>query len=553
MQMNCRDMHRRLNALKSERASFVPHWRNLSEFILPRQSRFFVTDRNRGDRRSNKINDNTATLSARTLSSGMMGGLTSPSRPWFQLRTGDPELNELQSVKVWLTTVRDLMNEVFLSSNLYTTLPMVYSDLGVFGTSAFAVLEDDEDVIRCYHFPIGSYMLGTDYKGRVNTMFREFQMTVDQMVGEFGLENVSPRVRDLYNAKNLDAWCDVVHCVEPNRDYDPRRLHSKFKAFRSCYYEPGNLDECLSDKGFDSFPIMASRWQLTGEDVYGHCPGMDALGDIKALQIEQKRKAEVIAKQANPPMTAPESMRHAAASVLPGAITYVPSNQNGASFGPAYQVQANIQHLMMDIQENQQRIKRAFFEDLFLMLANIQHGQMTAQEVAERQQEKLLLLGPVLERLNDELFDPLIDRVFEIMLRRNLLPPVQDELKGVGNLNVEYVSIMAQAQKLAGIGGVERLVQFVGNLSAADPDTLDKLDLDATVDVMANMLGVPPKIVRDQKAIDQRRQARQQQQQRQQAMAAMQQAADTGKTLADTQVTEPSALTAMMAQMRGGA
>lgn len=545
-------LQRRLGSLKTERSSFDPHWRDLNEFILPRQARFFVTDRNKGNRTSSKINDNTATLAARTLSSGMMGGLTSPSRPWFQLRTPDPDLNEFQPVKEWLALARDRMNEVFLSSNLYTTLPTAYSDLGVYGTTAFAVLEDDEDVIRCYAFPIGSYCLGASYRGTVDSFFREFQMTAGQLVGQFGKDKCSAPVKTAYDRGNYDAWFDVVHAVEPNPDADDGKMDSKFKRFRSVYYEPSNQEGLLSEKGFDEFPIMAPRWQLTGEDIYGHSPGMDALGDVKALQLEQKRKMEAIALQVKPPMVAPVTMEGKAASILPGAITYVPGQQAVAdAFRPALQVQINLQHLIQDIQECQQRIKRAFFEDLFLMLANIQHGQMTAQEVAERQQEKLLLLGPVLERLNDELFDPLIDRTFKIMFKRNLLPPPPEELAGV-ELQVEYVSIMAQAQKLQGISGVQQLIQFGGNLVAADQSVLDNLDLDEAINVMADMLGTPPKMIRDKTARDAIRQGRAQQQQLQQRMAMAQQAAEAGKTMADTNITEPSALTAMMQQLRGG-
>lgn len=545
-------LERRKSALKNERASFDPHWRELSEYILPRQARFFVSDRNKGNRVSSKINDNTATLSVRTLASGMMGGLTSPSRPWFQLRTPDPALNDRQAVKEWLSLARDRMNEVFLSSNLYTTLPVCYADLGVFGTSAFAVLEDDEDVIHCQAFPIGSYLLGADHRGRVDSFYREFQMTVAQMVGKFGKDKCSVNVQRAYDGGSYDQWIDVSHAVEPNPEHDNKMLDSKYKAWRSVYWEPGKGNGFLDERGFDEFPIMAPRWQVNAEDVYGtDCPGMVGLGDIKSLQLEQKRKMEAIAKQVSPPMVAPESMRNGSASVLPGNITYVPGQQGQQAFAPAYQVQANLQHLMLDIQENQQRIKRAFFEDLFLMLANIQHGQMTAQEVAERQQEKLLLLGPVLERLNDELFDPLIDRVFKIMLKRNLLPPPPPELGGV-ELQVEYVSIMAQAQKLQGISGVQQLVQFGGNLVAVDQSVLDKYDFDETIDIMASMLGTPPKMIRDDATVAQIRQQRAQQQRAQQMMAMAQQGAETAKTMADTQVTDPSALTAMMAQMRGG-
>jgi head-to-tail connecting protein len=544
-------LERRKGALTNERSSFIPHWKELSEFILPRQARFFVTDRNKGDRRSTKIHDNTATLAARTLSSGMMGGLTSPSRPWFQLLTPDPDLNEFQAVKEWLFLARDRMSQYFLSSNLYTTLPQTYAELGVFGTSAFSVLEDDEDVVRCYPFPIGSYSLATSHRGVVDTLYREYQMTAGQMVSEFGLKNCSAPVKRAYAAGRYDDPFDVVHAVEPNPEHDQKKLESKHKAWRSVYYEAGCKEEYfLSEKGFDSFPVMAPRWQVGAEDIYGtDCPGMVALGDIKALQLEQRRKMEAVAKMVNPPMVAPSSMKNAALSVLPGAINYQ-QETGAAAFTPAYQVQARLDHLVADIQESQHRIKEAFFVPLFQMFEQIDHGQMTAQEVGERQREKMLLLGPVLERLNDELFDPLIDRTFAIMLKRNLLPPPPPELHGV-NLNVEYVSIMAQAAKLQGISGVQQLVQFGGNLAAANPEILDKYDFDATVDIFAGMLNTPPKMIRDNKAVQAIRAQRAQQQQMQQRLQMAQQAAETGKTMADTNVTDPNMLTQMLANVRG--
>lgn len=543
--------NRRLASLKTERASFIEHWRDLSDYILPRQSRFVVTDRNRGDRRNSKIVDNTATLAVRTLASGMMSGITSPARPWFQLRTPDPALNEFTPVKLWLELVKSRMQEVFLRSNLYTTLPITYGDLGVFGTNAFAVLEDSEDVIRCYPYPIGSYMIGTSYRGNVDTCYREFQMTVTQIVGQFGIEQVSESVKNLYERGNKDAWIDVIHVVEPNDEYDERRPSSKYKRFRSVYYEPGqNRDQLLRESGFDDFPLMAPRWSLTGEDIYGHSPAMDALGDIKALQLEQKRKAQAIDKLVNPPMTAPSSLRNQRASLLPGDVTYVDISQGQQGFAPAYQINPRIQELMMDIQENQGRIRRAFFEDLFLMIANDTRSNITAREIQERHEEKLLMLGPVLERLNDELLDPLIDRTFNIMMKVGMIPKPPPELQGM-DLSVEYISVMAQAMKMVGISSIERTMQFAGQIAQANPQVLDKIDFDQALDEYSTMLGVPPSIIRDDETVAKTRAQRAQQQNMMMAAQTAQQGAQTAKTLSETQVTDENALTNMINNLRG--
>lgn len=542
---------RRLAELTTERSSFIRHWQDLSDYILPRQARFTVTDRNRGDRRNSKIVDNTATLAVRTLSSGMMSGITSPARPWFQLATPDPSLNEFTPVKLWLDLVKQRMSTVFLRSNLYTTLPITYADLGVFGTNAFAVLEDDEDVIRCYPFPIGSYAIGTSHRGNTDSVYREYQMTARQLVSQFGIESVSIATKNLYERGNGEAWIDVVHAVEPNPDYDERKAESRYKRFRSCYYEKGaDGENMLRRSGFDDFPVMAPRWSLTGEDIYGHSPGMDALGDIKALQLEQKRKAQAIDKMVNPPMTAPSSLRNSRASLLPGDVTYVDVQSGQQGFAPAYEINPRIQELMLDIQDNQGRIRRAFFEDLFLMIANDQRSNITAREIQERHEEKLLMLGPVLERLNDELLDPLIDRTFNIMTRMGLIPPPPKELQGM-DLSVEYISVMAQAMKLTGITGIERFMAFAGNMAQANPEVMDKIDFDQAIDEYANMVGTPPSLVRDDDTVAQvRKQRAEQQAQMQQAELAAQ-GAQTAKTLSQTQLTDENAVGAMINQLRG--
>lgn len=520
--------------LESERSSFLSHWRELNDYILPRRGRFTSSDVNKGDRRTRNIIDSTATYSARTLRSGMMSGVTSPARPWFRLTTPDPDLAENGTVKEWLHVTGQRMSTIFLRSNLYKVLPVVYGDMGVFGTGAMAVLEDDETVIRCYAFPIGSYMLANDAKLQVRVFVREFKMTTRQIVEQFGrlsegkpdFTNISTNVRNLWERGQFEDWIDVCHVIAPNGGYDSTKLEAKFKRFSGCYYEKASdEDKILEESGFDEFPILAPRWEVTGEDVYGtDCPGMTALGDIKQLQLMEKRGAQGLEKMVNPPMVAPPSMRSAKLTLLPGDVSFVQEAQN-ASFRPAHEVSLPLDQLEAKEDQIRFRVQRAFHEDLFLMLSNLDRKEITATEIMERREEKLLALGPVLEQLNQDLLDPLIDRTFAIMVRRGLIPEPPEELQGV-TLKVEYISVMAQAQQQAGLAGIDRLATFVSTLAEAkqDPSVFDKFDIDQAIDEYGQMTGVPPRLIVPDEQVAAMRQAR----------AEQQQAAQQAETLATT-------------------
>ncbi|APV24074.1 phage tail protein [Klebsiella pneumoniae] len=532
--------------LTNDRSSFDPHWRELSDFINPRGSRFLVTDVNRDDRRNTKIVDPTATLAARTLSSGMMSGITSPARPWFKLATPDPDMMDYGPVKLWLEVVQRRMNEVFNKSNIYQSLPLLYASLGNYSTGAMAVLEDDSDVIRTMMFPIGSYYMANSARGSVDTCFRKFSMTVRQLVMEFGLNNVSDSVKGMWDSGNYESWIEVIHAVYPNIDRDTAKLNSKNKPVKSVYYEVGgDSDKLLRESGFDEFPIMAPRWEVNGEDVYGSsCPGMIALGQVKALQLEQKRKSQLIDKATNPPMVGPSSLRNQRVSLLPGDITYIDQVTGQDGFKPAYLVNPNTADLLADIQDTRQIINSAYFVDLFMMLQNINTRSMPVEAVIEMKEEKLLMLGPVLERLNDECLNPLIDRTFSIMARKNLLPPPPDVLQGMP-LRIEYISVMAQAQKSIGLSSLSSTVGFIGQLAQAKPEALDKLNVDQAIDAFAEMSGVSPTVIVPQEQVAQVREQRAQQQQQQQMVAMGMAAAQGAKTLSEAQTADPSVLTAL--------
>lgn len=509
-------------SLWSERQSgFDAHWRDLADNFMPRRVRWTVEDRNKGDRRNQDIIDSTGRFSARTLASGLHSGLTSPARPWLKLTTPDQELADYGPVREWLYIVTQRLLVLFATTNLYNVLPTVYGDLGIFGTAAMGIVGDTRDLFRCYSYPIGSYALGQDHRGMVATFVREYELTVRQVVEEFGVKpngrdiewkGISKTVRALWDRGSYETAVPVAWLVKPNDYADPSKTIAKYLPYASCHWEYASTEPVfLRESGFKNNPIMAPRWDVTGEDTYGtDCPGMTALGDTQQLQAMQEEKAKGIAKQVDPPVVAPSQIRGMKTSLLAGDITYVDVREGMQGMRSVYDVQLNLRDLTFDIQQVQYRIQRAFYEDLFLMLARSdeQRGTQppTAREIDERHEEKLLALGPVLERTNDELLDPIVDRVFTLAEGMGLFPDPPPELRGV-RLKVEYISILAQAQKLVGVVGQDRFLQSMQILAAEFPEIKFKIDVNRVVNNYQDMLGVDPRVVRSDEDADHLRDA----------------------------------------------
>lgn len=544
---------KRRKLLESERSSFISLWKELSDYVLAHRGRFLTSDRNKGYKRNTKQYNNHARKSSRTLASGMMAGITSPARPWFRLAAGSPELNELTPVKHWLTDVQSIMYKVFSESNTYNVLHNVYSELGTFGTAPMGIYMDFDNVIWCKAYTAGSYSISQDAKGNVNTFYREYEQTVAQVVTEFGYENCSNVVQGLWDKGNTEAWVKLVHLVEPNDDRDMQSPLARDMPYRSVYYEVDSAKNKQDDKkflrqsGFRTFPVPTPRWEVAGEDVYAtDCPGMTALGDIKALQLGEKRLYQAIDKVVNPPLEGDAGIKGQIprGGPRPGDI-YWRSGAGQALTSIYGNWRPDLNAMGQINREVETRISESFFEDLFLMLINSDRRQITAREVAEKQEEKLLMLGPVLERLHAELLDPLIDRTFDILMEAGVLPAPPPELEGV-ELRVEYVSILAQAQRMVAVAGIDRLAGFAGNLVEVWPDMRHKINAQQMVDEYAEALGVNPRIVRGDDEVEAMVQRENEAQRAQQAMEQGEQGANIAKTLSDTQTQDDNALNTLM-------
>lgn len=540
---------RRYEVLKQKRTPWLSYWQELGENFAPFSTKY-MTDNGKQRVSKNDLLNSTPLRSARVTAAGMMTSITSPARKWFKLSKQFAAMVENPDVRIWLEDVENGIYQIFARSNIYSALSSTFKGLAVFGTHAFFVEEDPDEVVRAYMMPLGTYCLEASARRSIDTCYRDCTLTTSQMVERFGYDKCSSHVQDLFDRGDRDSEHKVIHVVEPNKGFLEGKRSYKDKPFRSVWIEENTTAQgFLRESGYFEFPVLAPRWYVEGDDVYGSdCPGMMALGDAKQLQVLEESATMIVEQGSEPSLLASAALRNSDISLRPGDVTYGDSTNGAPAAAPLFTPPPHwISALQNKITENSNRISSAFFVDLFMALSETDRRQITAEEVRVRQQEKMLQLGPVCEQLNNELLDALIDRVFAIAYRMGRLPPAPKELESQ-TIRVEYLSILSQAQKSIGVGSIQQFVASVANLAQMNPESLDRVNFDETVNNLAEMYGVPPRMVNSMEVVKQIREARAQQQQMAQQMAMQSEAAQQVQTLAKAKTDTPSALTALMAQ-----
>lgn len=548
----------RLVGLRNWRQTWwTQNWSDLAEFLNPRRSIWLTqstggnptpNSMRRGIPLNSSIADPTATYALRVCSAGLMSGLASPSRPWFKVIPALRRIEIDAAARLWLDEIEDRMYSVIAGSNFYNSFAQECEDAVVFGTAPSIIYEDAKDLIRLYNPAVGEYYLSSGSTGRVDGLYRMFVMTIAQIVDFFGIKNCPPTVRSMWEQKGnkLDQEMIVAHSIEPNfgvGEHNVGTISGNF-TWREVYWLYSHPSTApLSKRGFVDQPFTASRWATQSNDAYGRSPGMDVLPDVMQLQVMTRRMAEAIEKQVRPPLMGSMELKNKPTSTLPGHLTYVSDMGPGKGIRPIYEVNPDVAAMSANIQAIEKRIQMGLFNDLFLMLEQKLDERMTAYEVAQKIQEKLQVLGPVIESLIAESLKPKLKRIYGIMKRKGMIDPPPASLQNVP-LDIEFVSMLALAQKGAATGGIERLMTLVGQMTAVYPQAKDNIDPDSVIREFNDLLGNPQKIlfgpedVQKQRAVLAKQAAQQQQMAQMSQMAeAAGKAAPAGKVLA-TQPTQ---------------
>ena len=491
-----------MSRLQTKRQVWESHWQEVADYMLPRKSDV-NTERSRGDKRNIKIYDATAVHSLELLASSLHGMLTSAAQRWFQLRYKEALLNESDEAKEWLEDAMDKMYIAISRSNFQTEIFENYHDLIAFGTSCLFIEEDKDDIVRFSARHIKEIYITENEKGFVDTIYRKFKLTAKAALEKFGKDNISRDLAVKFTKAPFDD-VEIVHVVRPRSVFDPNKLDKQNMPFQSVYmeYETGHI---ISIGGFREFPYVVPRYLKASNEIYGRSPGMNSLPDVKVLNTMVKVSLKAAQKQVDPPLLVPDDAMILPVRTAPGSLNYYRSGSRDRI--ESLNIGAN-NPLGLNMEDQRRRsISRTFHVDQLLIQEN---RTMTATEVMQRNQEKMKILGPVIGRLQQELLQPLIIRVFNIMLRNKQFLPAPEILVNQ-EVDIEYVSPVAVAQKGSQLESIMRGLEIFGSVAQIAPVT-DYIDENGLVKQIINILGLPAKMIKSDKQVQELRAVRQEQQ-----------------------------------------
>ena len=516
-----KDLSNQFSQLKNKRQNWESHWQEIADYVLPRRADVNI-DRTAGDKRTERIFDGTALHASELLSSSLHGMLTNAATPWFSMRFKDENLAMDEESREWLESCTQTMYIALDRSNFQQEIHELYVDLVTFGTACMMIEEDDQKFIRFSTRHIKEIYISENDKGFVDTMHREFKMTARAAYTRFG-ENLSKRIKAVAKDNPYDE-VTIHHCIKPNDKFNPYKEDNKSMAFTSIYYD--NEDQkVISISGFEEFPAVIPRWLKSSSENWGRSPSMIALPDIKMINKMAETTIKAAQKMVDPPLLVPDDSFVLPVRTQPGGLNYYRSGTRDRieplNIGANTPVGINLE------EQRRNAIRQAYYVDQLLMS---QDTRMTATEVMQRNEEKMRLLAPVLGRLQSEMLQPLITRCFNILLRREQFAPAPEFLSGQ-DIEIEYVSPLAKAQKSTELSSITRGIEILGSLANVAP-VFDYINFDALVKHVADLVGVPQKVLKLQSQVNAEREEAAQAAQQQQQMAQMQQVAQAAGDVA---------------------
>ena len=553
---------RRLAELERRAAPYKDAWRTLNEFVLPWSGKYLVAERDRADVfLSANIRNASVGDAARLCAAALHGGLTSPAKPWFELVHPDSRMMEIQAVKDWMHQAQETLRSVLSRSNFYSVISNLYLEAVVYGTAAMIIDPDPETGVRFRQLTIGEYLLGQGEDLRINSLYRRLDMTASQLREKFGDDNPGYAFRAREAIRRGEAMDEpafrVIHAVQP-AGFLGGRAPGSF-AYESVYFleEAENPEgrEVLAWRGHRSRPFVAVRWQTAADALYGYAPAWAALPDDRLLQAMEEDYAAASEMSIRPPVSGPAELEEYFRDGGPEPGRYVPydaaANPRGPAAQPVFQVNYDFANIRAKIQDAESRVRGRFYNDLFVSLL-FSEKRMTAMEVGQRLEEKAMVLGPVMERFQAELFDPALDRVFVVLyFEYGAIPAPPEEIGGC-DLKIEYLGSLAQSARQIGLSSLTNALPIIRELLAVDPSAAVKLDVKELIDEVAAKSNWPPRAIRSDEACREIEEAAAQAEQQRARMEQLSALARAGKDAAPLMAAEGGAPEGAGAEGAGG-
>ena len=510
-----------MDSMATDRSNFESIWEEIGKYIVPFKDDV-TSDLVPGSKKGHTIFDSTGVRSNTELASALHGFLTNPTEQWFGFQTGDEEVDSRDDVQKYFQTVALILMNTMNNSNFQTAIAETFEEIGSFCTAVMKVVEDDEFDIRFLTHPIRWYYIKENSKGIVDTIYHRFEMTVPQLIDEYGEENIPPELLDGYQ-RIADRKHEVRILIAPWKKYRlPKGKHGMGYVSIHILTNSSSRDNnrhVLKLDGYFENPFIVARWSKVPGEVYGRGPGFKALPEIKLLNKYRETRIENIQLRTTPPIQVPDDGVLLPVRIAPRAINFYRSGSKDRI--DKIDLGGDMRADNEEVAELKQSIREAFLLD---KLQIREADRMTAQETAIRRDENLRLLSPNLTRFNSELFRPMIERSYRVLERRGRFPEPPPILNGK-DVKITYLSQIARAQKTARADSVTRTIQLIAPMLNAKPEMMDNFDGDEMSRYAASTFDLPHKILTDVEEVKKIRQARQkaqmeiaqQQQQMQQA------------------------------------
>jgi len=525
-----------LRRLKGDRGPWEDLFQDITTYLDPRGGDFWRT-RQKGDGRFEDIYDATAVQARNLAASALFSRVTNPASRWFFLRVNDREAMDDGENLRWFEDTRDV-TQATINRQLANHTHQTFKQILGYGTGVLFIDEDEKTDVAGQVFGLARVWIDQDFGGNINAVYREFQLNAGNALKMFP-EGLSDNVRQMATQKP-EAMIDFVHVVQPRDSFDPDKVDILNMPIESLWLEVTSKS-FVKEGGFPEFPYIVPRLDVLAGEIYGRSPGMEALPDILTLNSMVRLELDGANMSIRPAMDIPDEAYVTPFDLTPGAKNYnqdptgrkaTPITSTG-DFNIAAQSKAELRA----------SIRKAFFNDQLRLASG---KQMTATEVLETQNSNNQLMGPWQTRLEKEFLEPMINRVFNILMRRGkfLEPPAKLKKlleEGDGEIVITYDSPLARAQKLQDVRAIDDTFLHIGQLVGAGFPVQDNYELDKMSRSRSSLSGLPLEFVKEETEVEADRAAADAELEAARQQQELQQAVETGATAAQALPEEEAA------------
>lgn len=541
----------RFKGMESARSRYEATWRELAEMFQPMKGLGFGSEITPGEAGDECIWDSTPTSAKAMMDARIFGMVMNPAEKWLglgfrDLRNGRDEGDDFKdwAAKASETILNVLSNE---ETNFYTAGAEAIEEESLFGMSVKYTEQDDLSLVRVQALPLSECYVAESARGTVDTVYRKYKMTARQMVQEWKAAKVSQDVRELLEQNKPEEEVELLHCVYPRTDIDPKMKGNKAMPFASVYME-FKSKHILEEFGYEEFPYSCPRWEKGAGEVYGRGAALPALADTRVLYAMTKTAMMGAEKMSDPPLMAPDDGFLGPIKSGPGGISYYRAGTQDRIEALPFDARLDVSLKMIEARQN--AIREWFYSNQF---DDSSRPNMTATEAQLKYSERWKTLAAVLGRLQSEDLTPQILRILMILIRAGAIDPMPEGYT-TRNIKFFYTGPLTQAQKQAGMQNIRVLMETLAPLMGeGDPfGIMDNFDVDEIALAAHDASGAPETIKRNKRARDSRRQQKAQQAQRQEQMAQVEQVAGIAETASKVDLSKPNGATAIMGAMGGG-